>query len=448
MTIEKSPTPAAHTKPAARADSSHAAKGKPADSAGAAEGTGFMAILGALGDGSGADSALPDPNAATLADLTDAPVLPDAPAVDASLLLQQNPQIAAAQWLQKAGASRATAAQQAQAPDAAALGSAAPGALPGAALPLTTPATTPSAEAATGLPPAALPVGATATDGALMRPAFMAGLAAQEQPQMLTQVPSQGLQQAGVRARLARDAQLGDTGSSAVSGASSAVGKSPVDASRLQAAQELARSPQIEQLLEPLLAPLLTKQDKPQSERAGFGLKAAEPTYLGSTLGVSLPDFSQSGAAAPVLAPEMQVAEQVSYWVSHNVQNAELSLDGLGQAPVQVSISVQGNEAQIVFRSDEAATRSLLEGAGSHLKDLLQREGLLLTDVSVGGSGNPGNAGNWGNSGNSASGEAGGGERRGRQNVRQGVIGPLQVTGLDGGIRLRADAGRAVDLFV
>jgi len=462
MTIEKSPTPAAHTKAAARPDSSHAAKGKPVDAAGApgaASGTGFMAILGALGDsvadatataGPVADSTQPDPNAATAL-----PNLPDANATDASLLLQQNPQIAAAQ-LQKAGAASAAASSSTPrsgasratgaplAPDAAALGTASQSAVPAGVLPLTTAATTPTLETTTSQASAPLPARATPGDAASNRAAGLPGQAAALSPTDLTQAPTQSLQQAGVRARLARDAQQGDAPSSVAANANghAAANANPVDASRLLAAQEQARSPQIEQLLEPLLAPLLAKQDKSQSERTGFGLKTLEPTYSGSTLGFSAPEFSQSGTPAPVLAPEMQVAEQVSYWVSQNVQNAELSLNGLGQEPVQVSISVQGNEAQVVFRSDEAATRSLLEGAGSHLKDLLQREGLVLTGVSVGGSGNPGNLGN------QASGEAGGGERRGRQNVRHGVIAPLQVTGLDGGLRMRTDAGREVDLFV
>jgi hypothetical protein len=64
---------------------------------------------------------------------------------------------------------------------------------------------------------------------------------------------------------------------------------------------------------------------------------------------------------------------------------------------------------------------------------MLQREGLVLTGVSVGHSG---------------SGEAGGGERRSRQNVRQGVITPLKVASPESGPRLRTDAGRSVDLFV
>jgi flagellar hook-length control protein FliK len=132
----------------------------------------------------------------------------------------------------------------------------------------------------------------------------------------------------------------------------------------------------------------------------------------------------------------MQVAEQVTYWVSHNVQNAELKLDGLGQSPVEVSISVQGKEAQITFRSDEAATRGVLEAAGAHLKDMLQREGMVLTGVSVGTSG---------------SGDSSGAERRARQGARQGVIAPLQVASVatqDTSRRANSVAGRSVDLFV
>jgi flagellar hook-length control protein FliK len=132
----------------------------------------------------------------------------------------------------------------------------------------------------------------------------------------------------------------------------------------------------------------------------------------------------------------MQVAEQVTYWVSQNVQNAELKLDGLGQSPVEVSISVQGKEAQITFRTDEAATRGVLEGASAHLKDMLQREGMVLTGVSVGTSG---------------SGDSSGAERRARQAARQVDIAPLQVATVatqDIGRRVGSVAGRSVDLFV
>ena len=104
------------------------------------------------------------------------------------------------------------------------------------------------------------------------------------------------------------------------------------------AALDQARVPQAARGMEPVFAPLLVKAEKSVSERVASAFKSTEPGYSGTALGVSGPDYSQTGAAAPVMAPEMQVAEQVTYWVSQNVQNAELKLDGLGQSPVEVSI--------------------------------------------------------------------------------------------------------------
>jgi flagellar hook-length control protein FliK len=398
-------------------------------------------------------------------------------AFDASLLLQQNPQIAATQALQAAAAAAAATATRCASPAAAGNGTAA---LTMAAANATAAACPSSAAGALAQNPAALAQTAgvgvltageapaelerTATDsqatgqepmgqaarrlpraasgGAAGGPDASTGLGAAATP--AAESPTQALQHAA-HARATRDAlQAGADGSSngnAGAGAAqaSSAGNERALSDKLMAALEQARAPQNGRAAEPLLAPLAARQEKARDERGAFSFRAAEPTYAGSSLGVGTPDFSVPGTAAPALAPEQQVAEQVSYWISQNVQNAELTLDGLGQSPVQVSISVQGNEAQIAFRSDEAATRSLLEGAGSHLKDVLQREGLLLTGVSVGSSGSSGASGN---------GAAGGGERRGRQNVRQGVMAPLQVAGAATAVRARADAGRSVDLFV
>lgn len=134
--------------------------------------------------------------------------------------------------------------------------------------------------------------------------------------------------------------------------------------------------------------------------------------------------------------PEMMVAEQVSYWIAGRVQNAELRLDVFGRTPVEVSISMQGNEAQVEFRTDQPEVRQVLEGAVAHLKDLLKDEGLSLAGVFVGSSGqrrqdaqpSPGQSGE-------------SGMRQARVEV------PLATaTGLSSG--QRPVAGRSVDLFV
>jgi flagellar hook-length control protein FliK len=400
----------------------------------------------------------------------DAPGLPSALPFDAATLLQQNPQIAAAQALQAADlgvagagallapavsttaagaagaplvpasttAAAATAAAAARVlPQSAALGPATSSPIAAAQPPLfADAASTPTTTAAAASPPRS----SQAVDAAGKTSVATRGakLVADTSPAQSEQAASstQGLQQAFAMVRAGKDAlQSGGERGATDSGKTVAA----ADPAKLMTALEQSKATTVPSAPEPVLSPLWVKLEKSQGERErnGFDVKRSEPTYSGTTLGFSLPDVSQSGAAAPVLAPEMQVAEQVSYWVSHNVQNAELSLDGLGQSPVQVSISLQGNEAQISFRTDEAAAREVLQNAGAHLKDMLQSEGLVLTGVSVGHSG---------------SGNADGGERRPRQNVRQTAIAPLQSSNADSrpGRRTASmgSAGQAVDLFV
>ena len=84
--------------------------------------------------------------------------------------------------------------------------------------------------------------------------------------------------------------------------------------------------------------------------------------------------------------PEMQAAETVSFWVTQGVQKAELTLEGIMGARVEVNISMDGAQAQIDFRTDQPQVREVLEGAALHLKDILHAEGLQLSGVSVGAS--------------------------------------------------------------
>ncbi len=82
-------------------------------------------------------------------------------------------------------------------------------------------------------------------------------------------------------------------------------------------------------------------------------------------------------------ADVQQMAEQVSVWVGAGVQEAELKIDRLGQGPVEVSISMDGARADIVFRSDEAGAREALSQSMAQLQALMQEEGLTLGSMSV-----------------------------------------------------------------
>ncbi len=101
--------------------------------------------------------------------------------------------------------------------------------------------------------------------------------------------------------------------------------------------------------------------------------------YSGERVGLS-----QAASSVEAFQPEVYVAEQVNYWISRDVQNAELRLKGFDDLPIDVHISMQGKDAQVDFRTDHAEIRDILRTAELHLKDMLAREGLILSGVSVG----------------------------------------------------------------
>lgn len=132
-------------------------------------------------------------------------------------------------------------------------------------------------------------------------------------------------------------------------------------------------------------------------------------------------------------APEAAVADQVSYWISQGIQNAELTFDGADAQPVQVSISLSGNEAHVEFRTDQLETRDLLTGAAAHLKDLLQSEGMVLSGLSVGSSGAGGTSAR---------------ERRAPSEERQNTAKSAPEVAAVRPTAPKGSSGRSVDLFV
>lgn len=139
--------------------------------------------------------------------------------------------------------------------------------------------------------------------------------------------------------------------------------------------------------------------------------------------------------ADPAMAPaEDAVAEQVAFWVHQNIQNAELTVKHDGN-PVEVSVSLTGNEAHVAFRSDQAQTRDLLDASVSQLRDMLRQEGLVLSGVSVGDS-----------SAQSREGGAQQGQREAPRNAQVMVPAVVGAQPRSSGVDVLSD--RAVDLFV
>lgn len=175
------------------------------------------------------------------------------------------------------------------------------------------------------------------------------------------------------------------------------------------------------------------RRDEQTRERSVFRPTVTENGPVTQSYLPSAANVSASNAPDAQMPVDLYVAEKVAYWVSNDVHNAEMKLDGIGADPVEVSIRMQGNEAHIAFRTDELQARAALENAGVHLKDLLQREGLVLSGVSVG---------------TSDTGGSGEQERRSRQGGRQSVVATVQPVQADRSTASSRIAGGSLDLFV
>ena len=131
-------------------------------------------------------------------------------------------------------------------------------------------------------------------------------------------------------------------------------------------------------------AALRDRVQEPGTSTRGAGSDALAPLSglqqsAGGAMGV---DGVFAGSATEAMGE--QFSEDVKYWVGQDMQKAELTLDGFGQSAVEVSISLQGNEAHVAFRTDEAQTRDALSSASTQLQDALNRQGMSLAGVSVG----------------------------------------------------------------
>ncbi len=220
--------------------------------------------------------------------------------------------------------------------------------------------------------------------------------------------------------------------------ASSATQKQAPQEGRMQLAMEIHKALQGGVELAQVVASTVAREEQRSAEKSIFSAKAQDNLTPVTVNGTEVSSSGPLDVPAPITdvgaAVDVQVAEQVQYWISNDIQNAELTLDGLGDKPVEVSITMQGNEAHVTFRTDEAQARSALESAGGQLKEMLQREGLTLGGVFVGHSGGQGSDRD--------------ADRRQRQGARQTQIAQAKLEAVDTGRRPTGMAGRAVDLFV
>ena len=79
---------------------------------------------------------------------------------------------------------------------------------------------------------------------------------------------------------------------------------------------------------------------------------------------------------------EPQRQEDLRFWLQGDQQRGEVLLQRDGQ-PLRVQVHMRGNEAHVVFRSDQADVRQLLDAGLGQLGDLLAQQGLALANAQV-----------------------------------------------------------------
>ena len=144
----------------------------------------------------------------------------------------------------------------------------------------------------------------------------------------------------------------------------------------------------------PALAALAPAAVLPGGDGAANGRSAGQGAGAGAELhqpaaqAENAPSVPGSDASAPLpenATPPDAITEQMAYWATDNLQNAELTLSHDGR-PVEVHVALDGQQAHVAFRSDQSDTRALLDAGTGQLRDLLGQEGLVLSGVSVGSS--------------------------------------------------------------
>ena len=79
------------------------------------------------------------------------------------------------------------------------------------------------------------------------------------------------------------------------------------------------------------------------------------------------------------------VADKVLWFSANKISSAEIHLNPPDLGPLQVRVSMQHDQASVVFTSQHAAVRDALDQALPRLREMMGNQGMHLLDVSVGG---------------------------------------------------------------
>lgn len=115
----------------------------------------------------------------------------------------------------------------------------------------------------------------------------------------------------------------------------------------------------------------------PLGQHAATGTRLLEQAVQASTA-----SQQAQGETAHDGAPESTPQEDLRFWLQGQQQRGEVTLQHEGQA-LKVRVQLTGEQAHVVFRTDQADMRQLLDGGLAQLGDLLAQQGLALVDAQV-----------------------------------------------------------------
>ena len=214
------------------------------------------------------------------------------------------------------------------------------------------------------------------------------------------------------------------------------------------AAAGLAGGASVEASASPLLRRFervlsMTQPASGEGQAFGSGGASTASTWMTPVNGAGAAIQASMGGMTDRLVDSMNgLLAQV---VAQKNHNASLTVDVGGQ-PVSVNVQVQGNEAQVVFRADQAETRAMLAQALPQLRQMMGAEGVVLSDASVAGqwTGGSAQAGAGGSGGSNGAGDAD--ARRGTSPARIDAGAP--VPGASVAAAARTSGTRSLDLYV
>jgi len=135
---------------------------------------------------------------------------------------------------------------------------------------------------------------------------------------------------------------------------------------------------------------------------AGGLAGAPAPTGASAPAAASAPHVAHMPTLADSPEFPQALGAQISVLARDGIQQAELHLNPAEMGPISVQIDLQGNQAQVDFGADSAATRQIIENGLPELAAALQQAGFTLSGGGVhqqargsqgGGDGQPGGQG-------------------------------------------------------